>query len=324
MKSYKTALINTKEENLLRVYPQNLIDELAAISELMPGVQTPENVDNGDLADVEILFSTWGMPILTPEQLDKMPKLEAVFYAAGAVDHFAPNLFERNIKIFSAWTANAIPVAEYCLAQILLSMKGFFRSAKEMKEHQQYTRKYVGPGVYGDTIALIGSGAVSQHLQKLLKPFNLNVMVVPSKQSERANMLEEAFSKAAVVSNHLPNRDDDTGVLNGKLFASMRPGAVFINTGRGRQVNEPELIEVLEKRPDLTALLDVTMPEPPLPDSKFYTLPNVWLTPHIAGSLNDEVKRMVVFMLDEFRRYINGEATEFGVDPCMLLSAKQN
>ena len=146
-------------------------------------------------------------------------------------------------------------------------------------------------------------------------------MVIPSRKEKRTISLEEAFAAAQVISNHLPDRDDNVGVLNGKMFRAMRPGAVFINTGRGRQVNEKEMIEVLEERPDLTALLDVTYPEPPEEGSKLYTLPNVRLSPHIAGSLNDEVKRMSRFMIDEYKRFAAGEPCLYEVKESMLLTS---
>ena len=101
----------------------------------------------------------------------------------------------------------------------------------------------------------------------------------------------------------------------------MREGAVFINTGRGAQVNEAELIEVLEKRPDLTALLDVMHPEPPEDGSKLYTLPNVRLSTHIAGSINDEVHRMADYMIEELRRYLAGEPLVYEVSESMLLTS---
>ena len=81
-------------------------------------------------------------------------------------------------------------------------------------------------------------------------------------------------------------------MLNAALFRSMRPGATFINTGRGAQVNESDMAAVFGARPDLTALLDVTWPEPPEAGSPLYTLPNVHLSSHIAGSLGNEVVRM--------------------------------
>jgi phosphoglycerate dehydrogenase-like enzyme len=87
----------------------------------------------------------------------------------------------------------------------------------------------------------------------------------------------------------------------------MKPYATFINTARGAVVREPEMIEVLRARPDLVAVLDVTYPEPPAPDSPLYDLPNVIYTPHIAGSMDHECYRMGQMMVDELRRYVNGQ-----------------
>jgi phosphoglycerate dehydrogenase-like enzyme len=80
----------------------------------------------------------------------------------------------------------------------------------------------------------------------------------------------------------------------------MQQGATFINTGRGQQINEQELIEVLKERPDLYALLDVTWPEPPPDGSPLYTLANVKLSSHIAGSIGNEVVRMADLVIEEF------------------------
>ena len=67
----------------------------------------------------------------------------------------------------------------------------------------------------------------------------------------------------------------------------------------------------------------MTYPEPPEEDSKLYKLDNVFLSPHLAGSLNDETHRMVDFMIEEYLRFANGEKLQFEVDPSMLLSAKR-
>ncbi len=322
MKKYKAAFIDQRQKSIDYVYSPEQVREIAGLTELREGLAGAPEVDNGSLKDVEVLFSTWGMPILTEEQLAKMPNLKALFYAAGATDGFARPFFARGIHVFSAWQANAIPVAEFCLAQILLGLKGYFRTNRHFTSPEGKTHDYAGPGVYGETVALIGAGAISTKLQELLRAFHLNVIVIPSRKERRTISLEEAFAKAAVVSNHLPNRDDNVGVLNGALFRSMRQGAVFINTGRGRQVNEADLIQVMEERPDLTALLDVTFPEPPDAGSKLYTLPNVLLTPHIAGSMNDEVHRMSDYMIAEYKRFASGEPCLYEVCESMLLTSK--
>lgn len=268
------------------------------------------------LSEVEVIFSCWGMPKLSPEQLASMPALKAVFYASGSVKSFAGPMLEKGIVVCSAAAANAIPVAEFCLAQILLSCKAAYRNSAQCRQGPWIEKEMpAGPGVYGVTVALIAIGAVTRHLLKLLKPFNLRVIAVSDYLTEsQANAMgiaklvdiETAFREGFVVSNHLPDILGLYKILNKGHFASMQPGATFLNTGRGKQVDEPGLIEVLQARPDLTALLDVQDPEPPVQGSPLYTLPNVTLTSHIAGSKNNEVRRMADMMIDDYLAWRDG------------------
>ena len=324
MGNYTAAFMNINPNTIDRVYGERGKAELKKICDLKDGVFSADDAEKGLLADVDVLFSTWGMPCLTDAQLAGMPKLKAVFYGAGATDAFCQPLFQHGIRLFSAWRANALPVAEFTVAQIILGLKNYFNIVPLMKSKESHAqgRKMVGCGMYGARVALLGNGMISSRVQELLKNFDVEVIVVPSHPNRRTISLEEAFATSQVVSNHFPNRDDNVGVFTGKMFASMKPGAVFINTGRGRQVREDEMADVLEKRPDLTALLDVTWPEPPEDGSRLYSLPNVHLTPHIAGSLNDELYRMADYMIGEFKRFMAGEAAQNEVTPSMILTSK--
>lgn len=131
-------------------------------------------------------------------------------------------------------------------------------------------------------------------------------------------MLEQIFSECDVVIHHLANNPQTRGMLSGKLFSSMKPYATFINTGRGAQVSENDLISTLKERPDLTAVLDVTEPEPPLSDNNLYKLENCILTPHIAGSSGMEVHRMAEYMLAEFEAFVQNKPCRFEVTAKML------
>ena len=309
-----SSMVNT-------VYTAEQRQKIAELTDLMPEIVEAQNFDSFDLSEVEVIFSTWGMMNFTPEQLDRMPKLKAVFYAAGATDYFARPLLKRGIRVFSAWLANAVPVAEFTVAQILLSMKNYFNHTAALKCKENWRRDKIGPGAYGETVALIGAGAISTKVQELLKGYNLNVIVIPSRKERRTISLEEAFRTAYVVSNHLPNREDNQKVLTKEMFASMRQGATFINTGRGAQVDEEGMCEVLKDRPDLTALLDVTCPEPPENDSPLYKLPNVHLSAHIAGSWNDEFHRMADYMIEEYNRYVAGEEALYEITEKVLMTS---
>jgi len=311
------------------VYGCGRLRRLAELADLYPTRITSANLpaELPNLREVEAIFSCWGMLPLSAGELDRMPKLKALFYAGGSVGKFAGPLIGRGITVCSAVEANAIPVAEFCLAQILLSCKGAFRNSRECRRGPwDYVRMPIGRGVYGETIALVGIGAISRRLLDLLKPFNLRVIAVSNylqknpRQAEAMGIaelvsLEEAFAKAYVVSNHLPDRPDNRGLIRREHFASMRTGATFINTGRGAQVNEADLADVFRARPDLTALLDVQDPEPPPSGSPLYELENVQMTGHISGSANDEVRRMADFMIEDFQRYLRGEKLRHAVDP---------
>ena len=310
------AAFISDNHNIEQIYTSEQRAELAALADFRPAVLNARNFDSEDVSGLEYLFSTWGMPALTPEQIAKMPKLRGVFYAAGATDSFAMPFLEKGIKVVSAWKANAVPVAEFTVAQIILSMKNYFQFPRIMSGAEgpnNRSKVQVGPGCYGDTVALIGDGMIASLVKEKLKAYDLNVLTVSSFPEKRTVSLDEAFSKAFVVSNHLFNHPSNQGVLTEKLFASMRQNATFINTGRGAQVDEPGLIAALRKRPDLTALLDVTWPEPPAAESPLWTLPNVFLTPHIAGSLNDEVHRMAAYVIDDFKRFLDGKPLEYEV-----------
>ena len=98
----------------------------------------------------------------------------------------------------------------------------------------------------------------------------------------------------------------------------MKPHAAFLHTGRGAQVVEADLIEALRAVPTRVAVLDVTWPEPPEEGSLLYTLPNVFLTPHIAGSIGGEVRRMADLVIGDFKHLLAGEPLENEVTREML------
>lgn len=300
------------------VYGQGRCERVAALTELYPHVVTAANFDRhaAKLGDVEVIFATWGMIRFEDRHFRAMPRLKAVFYAAGNVKAFAEPLIQRGVILVSAWEANAIPVAEMCLSQILLSLRGYFRAVRryrELKTHE--SKKFPRTGVNGETVGMIGMGKIGTRLTRLLKDYPLKVIAHdPFLTAERAAALglervslDEVFKRALVVCNHIPDIPTTRGVLKVEHFQAMRDGATFINTGRGAQVVEGDLIEVLQARPDLTALIDVTWPEPPAADSKLWSLPNLVISPHIGGTIGDEVVRLADLVIAEFESWAAGQ-----------------
>jgi len=329
----QAVLMGRTPANFEYVYGAERLEWLKENTILYPEIITMENLAEKlpELSETEVIFSSWGMLPLTEEQIAAMPKLKALFYAAGSVQAFAAPFLNRNITVVSAVEANAVPVAEFCLGQILLALKGYFANTRKAKQGpwNLWPAAMAGKGIYGETVALLDIGAVSRHLLRLLKNFNIRVIAVcdylqsrPEEVKElgidRLVSIEEAFREAYAISSHFPDKPHNRGILRKEHFAVMRPGATFINTGRGAQVDEKGLVEVFRSRPDLTALLDVTCPEPPEAGSPLYSLDNIYLSTHIAGSINDEVRRMADYVLDEFRRWRKGEALHYAVDAKLL------
>jgi len=327
----KSVYLSERKDTITRVYAPETRALLKEIAGAEDQVYTKAEVlaQPELFADTQYAFATWGMSQYTEEEIRQVfPKLECIFYGAGSVQYFARPFLNCGIKVFSAWAANAVPVAEYTVAQIILANKGFYAASRLMSvgDRKAAYDAFAGqPGNYGATVGIIGAGMIGRLVIQMLKAYKLKVKVVSSMSEEKAAAmgvekctLEELFATCHVVSNHLANNEQTKGMLNGKLFDSMPTKATFINTGRGAQVVEEDLINTLRNRPDITAVLDVTYPEPPVEGSPFYELPNCVLTPHIAGSSGQEVHRMSEYMVEEYRKYITGEACQYEVTLDML------
>ncbi len=320
----KKALYILNPDALSKIYGPAEQEAASRLVDVYAPPQTAQSVlaQPDVLAPLQIILSGWGGPLLDEAFLTAAPHLEAVFYGAGSIRYMVTEAFwQRNISICSAWAVNAIPVVEYALSQILFCLKHGWRYALTIKREGHYPTKWPVPGAYHSTVGLISLGMVGRSVCQKLQQFDLNVIAydpfVSVAQAAELGAtlvsLDDVFRQADVVSLHTPLLDATRGMITGAHFRQMKPGATFINTARGAIVRESEMIEVLQERPDLFAVLDVTYPEPPQPESPLYTLPNVVVTPHIAGSMDAECRRMGQAMVDELGRHLRGEPLRWSV-----------
>ena len=328
----KTVILCEIPHHHTTVYASAVTDRLKALTDCDCARYGKSDVlgDPEKFADTEYIFSTWGMPFFTEEEIKTyLPSLKCVFYGAGSVQGFARPFLNCGVKVFSAWAANAVPVAEYTVAQIILAGKDFFCQSRLLaKEDRAAAQARHGGhiGNYRKKVGLIGCGMIGSIVAEMLKAYDLEVLAFdPFMSAEKAERLgvtpcalDELFASCSVVSNHLANNPQTQKMLTYKHFSSMPPYATFINTGRGAQVVEEDLVKALTERPDLVAILDVTHPEPSPEGHPFYRLPNCFMTPHIAGSLGGEVVRMAEYMVDEYEKYTAGQPCRYEVTLKML------
>jgi phosphoglycerate dehydrogenase-like enzyme len=301
-----------------RIYTPAIQADLARkVHILAPVLTAEESLTRPDLlGQMDILLSGWGAPSFNQQFLKMAPNLRAFFYGAGAVGHLLTEAFlKRQIAVTTANSINAIPVAEFSVAHILLGLKRAWQQALEAKRRRAFFLPQLPvAGAYKSTVGLISLSTIGRQVLQRLNSFDIEVIAYdPTIEEQEATRLgvdlvslEEVFACSDVVSLHAPLIPETVGMITGPLLESMKPGATFINTARGSIVCEQEMIMVLRSRPDLTAILDVTDPEPPLPTCELFDLPNAVVTPHIAGSLDGECERMGRWIVDEVERYIAG------------------
>ncbi len=317
----KATFICDDKKKFKEIFTKTSIDKIAGIVNCDKKIYSSDDLENGSCVAFEsdIIFSTWGMPSLTDETIRKFKKLKALFYAAGSVKSFASPFLNNNVRISCAKKANAIPVAEFIVSQIVLSCKRYFRIIDWYKNRYDRDSFLLGNGANKEKVALIGGGEVSKQVIRILQSaYNFEISLVDPylssdvfrKLKVKETTFNKAFSEAMIISNNLPDIDATKNIIDKKCFESMRYGATFINTGRGSQVNEDDFIDVFRKRKDLTALLDVTKNEPLEKESVLFEMDNIYVSPHIAGASGNEYERLAECVLDDFILWYNTKQME--------------
>lgn len=319
------CLIIAGRQCLPQVYTESVQRSLAKIGDFPGGPLAAEevNVNLSRLADIEVLCTSWGAPTLDARLLAAAPRLRVVLHGAGSVRPLVSEAFwRRDLAISSAVMGNSIPVAEYAVGAILLANKRVFHHTRAIAARRSVADgepldplRFECAGNYRSTVGLVSMGTIGRLVRERLRAFDFRVITydpfLPADEAAKLEVervtLPELFAQADVVSLHTPLIDATEGMIRRANFAAMKPHASFINTSRGAVVNEAEMVAVLRDRPDLQAILDVTWPEPPPPDSPLYDLPNVFLTPHIAGSVGRECERLGRVVVEELARYACGQ-----------------
>ncbi|MEA5455236.1 hydroxyacid dehydrogenase [Sinomonas sp. JGH33] len=271
----------------------------------------------GSLADVELLLSGWGAPFLGAPQLDRLPALRAVVHWGGGIGFLDQSARERGIEVSSARAANGIPVAEFTVAMITLAAKdALWVSRQYCREQRHIDREAELPhtGLYGTTVGLVGASTIGMLVIEQLRDRDVEVLVYDPYLTEAAASslrveivrdLEDLARRSTVLSLHAPVTPQTEGMITRRVLAALPDGAILVNTARGILVDQDALVEELAAN-RIRAILDVTEPEVLPEGHPLYSLPNVFLTPHLAGSTGVELRRLGHAALAEVERYVAG------------------
>ncbi|WP_026877283.1 hydroxyacid dehydrogenase [Jiangella gansuensis] len=269
------------------------------------------------LAETDVLLTSWGCPPLDEAVLAAAPRLRAVLHAAGSVKHHVTDAcWDRGLTVTTAAAANAVPVAEYTLAAVLTAGKRIRQFAAGFRARPgEVAWRYTVPGAsnYRKVVGVVGFSRIGRLVTELLRPFDLRVLVADPYVDEAEIVaagavpaeLDDLFTRSDIVTLHAPSLPSTRHLVDARRLALMSDDATLINTARGALVDTAALTAECA-RGRLHAVLDVTDPEPLPPDSPLYRLPNVVLTPHVAGAMGTERRRLAALALDELSRLLDG------------------
>jgi phosphoglycerate dehydrogenase-like enzyme len=283
----------------------------------------------GEAALVEIaagctaLVVTHGAPRINGAVLAALPSVTFVGELEG--DRFCTRIdtvaaAERGVVVVDTTHGSSLPVAEWALALAILGLRDAGRYVRALIGHQPVGNggqgepaRLTNRELTGKRVGLIGFGHIGWRLVELLRPFDADVVAfdpyAPRELADAAGIsfarLDTVMNSSDVVCCLAPLTPGTRGLVTGSLLASMRPGSVFVNVSRGAVVDRAGLHEAAAHG-EVVFCLDVLEDEPIPVDHLLRDLPNVLLTPHLAGTTEESRFRFFALMVDELRRHLHG------------------
>ena len=267
-------------------------------------------------------ISSWGTVQITNSILRCTSNLKILAHAAGSIKNIVSDeVWERGLIVTSAAPAIADDVAEMTIACMTIGLRNILPLSRQMSENVPVDRDNVRT-LYRRTVGVIGASHVGRRVIDLLKPYDARILLYDpyldkndaSRLGVELSDLDTISASSEIITCHAPMLPETYHLINGRHFKLMKDNTVIINTSRGDNIDESALIKELVKG-RLFAFLDVTSPEPPSFNSLLRTLPNVILTPHIAGPKSYRTGALAV---KELLRFVAGESQVHRVTKDML------
>jgi phosphoglycerate dehydrogenase-like enzyme len=280
------------------------------------------------LPEADAVLTSWGAPRFDAQLLERAPRLQIIGHAAGSIKGFIlPEVFDRGIAVTHAASTIADSVGEWALTAALTVLRMSHIFDRIMHEGGWGKRDLgFGQELYRKRVGIVAASMTGRAFIRLLQPFDVDILVYdPYLSAERARelgvrraeTLDELFETCDVVSNHAPTTPETTGMIAAAQLARLRDGALFVNTARAAAVDYDALTRELQSG-RIRAALDVFPREPLAADSPLRGLPNVLLSPHVAGATVESRLRLGETIADEFARFFAGQPLRYGVTKPML------
>ena len=317
-------LITTQEGPLRDIYfPEEVLERLRPLGNLRFN-DTGSPFTPGELAEglkgAQVCITHWGCPSFTPEVLAHAEKLKLIAHAAGSVGSLVnAQVYEKGIKVSSANPIMAHFVAEGVLAYFLAGLRLIPQFDSAMRKGLWIDHTTDDRTLFGCRLGLVGLGTVGRYLLDLLKPFDVKIKLYdpylkPGSLSQypfvELDSLENVLAFGDIVSVHASLTPETYRLVDGAKLDLIREGALFVNTSRGRVIDEAALAERLKAR-RLSAVLDVYEQEPLESDSPLRELDNVILMPHRAAGPSRH--QMTHAMVDEIERLASGQPLAYEI-----------
>ncbi|MGI5287829.1 hydroxyacid dehydrogenase [Nonomuraea polychroma] len=315
------------------VFPADLVTRLQELVDIDPATTFTSfegPAAAAALAEADILVTGWGAPRIDAGVLAAAPRLRAIVHAAGTVKAGVdPLVFERGVVVSSAAEANAVPVADYTMAMLVLGAKQVFSRARgyaaALEGAPRDWLRGEGTGLHDCTVGVIGASRIGRLVLRRLRSFEVEVLLydpyVTAAEAARLGAeqvsMDDLCRRSDLVTVHAPALPETRHMLDGRRLDLLPDGAVVINTARGSLIDTEALTRSCADG-RISAILDVTDPEPLPPGHPLFSLPNVLVTPHLAGAQGRELRRLGEFAVAEVGRFLSGTPLLGQVEPEQL------
>jgi len=266
-------------------------------------------------ADADVIMTGWGHPMITGADLQGTA-IKLIVHTGGSVGSLVDEtVYDKGIRVLSGNNMYADSVAEGVLAYMFTALRRIPDYLNKVQKGGWFDDDDYSEGILDQTVGIIGMGAISSRVIRLLKPFGVKIKVYSSypidpeflkENNAIKTSLEDIFSTCKIVSLHSAMNEKNRGLIGKKHFDLLQDGAIFLNTARGRVVKEDEMLKALREN-RFRAVLDVYYQEPLGTESEFRRLPNVYAMPHMAGPTVDRRPIITMRLADNIVLFSEGK-----------------